>query len=207
MLPVRVLIVDDHEVVRTGVRALLEAVDSVRVVGEAEDVEGAVALVGSLAPDVVILDLRLGSQSGLEACRQILRSRPATRVLMLSAHCDEEAAAEAISMGAAGFLLKRSTGRELVRAVKAARRSEAIIDAEVARRLSVAAARGLASDRMSEHEHELARMIATGLTNAEIATRLGVPEASVKISLSRLYARLGVTHRAQLPARLAELAG
>ncbi len=205
MLPIRVLIVDDYEVVRAGLRALLSGVDRVLVVGEAEDAGEAVTLADDLAPDVVVLDLRLGTHSGLDACRQIIERRPSTRVLVLSAYCDVHAAAEALSLGAAGFLLKRSSGRALIRAVKASAQSEAIVDAEVARRLSATAARAMMAAGMRDDERNLAQMIADGMTNAAIAARLGVPEASVKASLRRLFTHLGVAHRAEVAARLAEI--
>lgn len=201
---IRLLIVDDHEIVRAGLRALFDTVARVEVVGEAETARSAVTLTRSLAPDVVLLDLRLGHASGIEVCRRILEAKPATRVVILTAYPDARAAAEALTAGATGFLVKRTSGRSLVRAVKALDRGEAMIDAEVARRLVAVSPRSTAP-RLAEAEQQLARLVAAGLTNVQIANRLGASVPTVKSRLARLFAHLEVAHRSEVPARLSEL--
>jgi DNA-binding NarL/FixJ family response regulator len=198
----RVLVVDDHEVVRAGLRALLDSVRGLSVVGEAETAPEAVRAARQLTPDVVVMDYRLGDGSGIDACRDILAERPATRVLILTAFPDEMAAAAALRVGAAGFLLKRTTGDGLIQAVKGAS-SERIVDADVLGRMVSGADHGTGA--LSYAERELADLVAAGLTNAQIATRLGSPSATVKSQVSRLLARLGAVHRSELAARLAEL--
>lgn len=203
--PVRLLVVDDHEVVRAGLRALFDVVDRVEVVGEADDTATALAELDRTAPDVVLMDLRLGHESGVEACRAILARRPSTRVLLLSAYADERAAAQALEAGAAGFLLKRSSGQAIIRAVKGIRDPDAIVDLELLRRLAGAMHPSVSIEPLTPHERELARLVAEGLTNRQIAARLGSPEATVKAQVSRLLARLGLANRVEVRARLTVL--
>ena len=203
--PIRLLIVDDHEVVRAGLRALFDVVDRVEVVGEAEDTATALAELDRTDPDVVLMDLRLGDESGVDACRAILARRPPTRVLLLSAYADERAAAQALGAGASGFLLKRSSGQAIIRAVKGVRDPDAIVDLEVMRRLAGALHPSVSIEPLTPHERELARLVAEGFTNREIAARLGSPEATVKAQVSRLLARLGLANRGEVGARLAAL--
>jgi len=203
--PIRLLIVDDHEVVRAGLRALFGTVARVEVIGEAEDTAGAVEAVRNLGPDVVLMDVRLGEESGVDACRAILAIRPTARVILLSAFSDEVAAAEALRAGAVGYLLKRSSVQAVIRAVKGVGGPEAILDVEVALRLVGATAVRNEPAHLTEHERELARLVALGLTNHEIAERMQAPEATVKAQVSRLLAHLDLTHRAEVAARLANL--
>lgn len=198
----RILVVDDHEVVRAGLRALLDSVPGLSVIGEADTELEAVRAARQLTPDVVVMDLRLGDGSGIGACRDIVAERPETRVLILTAFPDEIAAAAALRAGAAGFLLKRTTGDGLIQAVKGAS-SERIVDAEVLRRIVSGTDHG--SVTLAPAERELAGLVAGGLTNADIAARLGLPSATVKSQVSRLLARLGATNRSELAARLIEL--
>jgi len=198
--PLRLLIVDDHEIVREGLRALFATVSNVEVVGEAEAAAEAVARAVALAPDVVIMDNRLGDESGTTACREIMARLPATRVIILTAYPDEMAAVAALRAGAAGFLLKRTTGDALIQAVKGGA-SEGVVDADLLRRLLGASERP--SDRLTDADRHLAELVADGLTNADIAARLGVPAATVKSQVSRLLARLGAANRAEIAALLA----
>ena len=198
----RILVVDDHEVVRAGLRALLESVRGLSVVGEAATAPEAIRAARQLTPDVVVMDYRLGDGSGISACRDIVAERPATRVLILTAFPDEMAAAAALRVGAAGFLLKRTTGDGLIQAVKGAS-SERIVDADVLGRMVSGTDHGTVA--LSTAERELADLVAAGLTNAQIAARMGSPSATVKSQVSRLLARLGAVHRSELAARLTEL--
>jgi DNA-binding NarL/FixJ family response regulator len=202
---IRLLIVDDHEVVRAGLRSLFDRVGRVEVVGEAADLKTAVEASVRLAPDVALVDLRLGADSGVEVCRRIMAAAPATRVLILTAYADEVAAAAAVSAGARGFLLKGMRGRDLIRAVKGSDGPATVIDAGVARRMLGHEPSGPPAVALGAAETDLAGLIADGMTNHAIAERSGTPEATVKAQVSRLLARLGVVHRSEVPARLAAL--
>lgn len=198
--PLRVLIVDDHEIVREGLRALFATVRSVRVVGEAASASDALTQSLALGPDVVVMDERLGEASGITACREIMAALPTTRVIILTAYANEVAVAAALRAGAAGFLLKQSSGDSLIRAVKGAA-TEGVVDAGLLR-LLIGGTDG-ALDRLTEPERQLAGLVAEGLTNADIARALGVPGATAKSQVSRLLARLGATHRSEVAAILA----
>ncbi len=200
---IRLMVVDDHEIVRAGLRALFEGVERVDLVAEASTGAEAMALAAELRPHVVLLDLRLDGESGLDVCRALLAADPSMRVILLSAYADALAAGEAIQAGAVGFLLKRATSHSLVRAVKGLDRSEMILDRDIARSLI-----GPASHpALLDWELEFAGMLAGGLTNPEIAERTGQPIATVKAQVSRLMVRVGVDHRADVPHRVAELTG
>ncbi len=198
----RIVVVDDHEIVREGLRALLDSVPGLEVVGEAETASGAVRVVRQLVPDVVVMDNRLGDGSGISACRDIMAERPQTRVLVLTAFPDELAAAAALRAGAAGFLLKKITGDALIKAVTGTS-SEMVIDADLLRRLAGAVDHNPVT--LTRAERMLAALVADGLTNADIAGRLRIPVATVKSQVSHLLAHLGVACRSEISARLAEL--
>lgn len=196
----RVLLVDDHEIVLEGLRALLEGVARVDVVGQVSTSAEAVCAARALSPDVIVLDNQLGDGSGVAACRKIKAENSRVRIVMLTAYPDEMVAAAALRAGASAFLLKRSGGDGLIRAVKGTG-TEVLVDAELVARL--------ASDRdrcvLSRQELELAHLVEAGLTNGGIAARLGASEATVKSQISRLLAHLGVAHRSEVAKRLAEI--
>jgi two-component system, NarL family, response regulator DevR len=198
----RVLLVDDHEIVLEGLRALLENVARVEVVGQASTSAEAVSAARDLEPDVVVLDNRLGDGSGVAACRRIKAANQHVRVVMLTAYSDETAAAAALRAGASAFLLKRSGGDSLIRAVKGTD-TESLVDAELLTRLAVDRDR----DRclLTIQELALAHLVEAGLTNGGIAERLGASEATVKSQISRLLAHLGVARRSEVGRRLAEI--
>jgi two-component system response regulator DevR len=198
----RVLLVDDHEIVLEGLRALLENVARVEVVGQACSSAEAVTAAADLRPDVIVLDNRLGDGSGVAACRTIKAADPRVRVVMLTAYSDETAAAAALRAGASAFLLKRSGGDSLIRAVKGTD-TEVLVDAELLTRL--AADRNRGRRFLTAPELELAHLVEAGLTNSEIAERLGSSEASVKSQISRLLAHLDVARRSEVAGRLAEI--
>ena len=205
--PLRLLIVDDHEVVREGLRAIFESVARVEVVGEAAGVAEAAEAARACQPDVALVDLRLAGESGVDACRAIRDEVPDARVIVLTAFDDEHQAAAALSAGAAGFLLKTASAGTLVRAVKGAGASPGaiVIDATIARRLVEHAQHELGTCPLDPCDTILAQLVAAGLTNHEIAARIGAPEATVKARISRLLARLGLDHRTEVAARLAWL--
>jgi two-component system, NarL family, response regulator DevR len=196
----RVLLVDDHEIVLEGLRALLEGVARVEVVGQVSTAAEAVSAARMLLPDVIVLDNQLGDGSGVAACRKIKSENSRVRVVMLTAYVDATVAAAALRAGASAFLLKRSGGDSLIRAVKGTD-TEVLVDAELLSRL--------ASDRdrcvLGVQELVLAHLVRAGLTNGAIAGRLGASEATVKSQVSRLLAHLGVAHRSEVSKRLAEI--
>ena len=199
----RVLLVDDHDIVLEGLRSLLETVGRVEVVGQAYSAAEAVDAARELRPDVVVLDNQLGDGSGVAACRRIKADNDAVRVVMLTAFTDETAAAAALRAGASAFLLKRSGSDSLIRAVKGTD-SETLVDTELLSRLAAPHER----DRccLTDQEFALARLVEAGLTNGEIAARLEASEATVKSQVSRLLAHLGISRRSEVARRLVEMA-
>jgi DNA-binding NarL/FixJ family response regulator len=197
---IRVLIVDDHEVVREGLRTFLELQDGVEVVGEAGDGEAAVAAVGELEPDVVLMDLVMPRLDGVGAMRELRARDSRARVIVLTSFTDDAKLLPAIQAGAAGYLLKNVRPAELARAVRAAHAGEALLDPAVAARLVEAIAQPsqvARDDDLTPREREILTHIARGLSNKRIAFELGVSEKTVKNHVSHVLAKLGVTDRTQ----------
>jgi two-component system response regulator DevR len=207
----RVLLVDDHEIVREGLQALIDANDDMEVVGQAGTVEDAVRRVGFDDPDVVVLDVRLPDGSGVEACREIRARFPQVKVLMLTSFADEEALLAAIMAGAAGYVLKRIKGRELVDSIRRVGNGESLLDPDMTERL-FKRLRGDEPDdpvlaRLSPQERSILEHIAEGKTNRQIAEDMFLAEKTVKNYVSNLLAKLGMARRteaAALAARLTE---
>jgi DNA-binding NarL/FixJ family response regulator len=200
--PIRVLIVDDHGVVREGLRTFLELQDGIDVVGEAADGEEALDRVAELRPDVVVMDLVMPKLDGVGAMRELQRLAHAPRVLVLTSFLDDERLMPAIEAGAAGYLLKNVAPAELARAVRAAHAGEAMLDPTVAARLveriagrERAASTGL--DELTRREREVLECIARGRSNKQIAVELGVAEKTVKTHVGHLLAKLDVADRTQ----------
>lgn len=200
--PVRVLIVDDHEVVREGLKGLLRRVPGMEVVGEAASVAEAVERAATLAPDVVVLDVRLPDGNGVEACREIRSQRPATGVLMLTSYSDDEALFQAILAGAAGYLLKQVHGQDLVSAVRTVARGGSLLDPAVTRsvfeRLRRPPSDPLAE--LSEQERRILELVAEGKTNREIADVVYLSDKTVKHHVSNILAKLEVARRSEAAA-------
>jgi DNA-binding NarL/FixJ family response regulator len=200
---IRILIADDHAVVREGLRAFLELQDGLDVVGEAGD--GAEALVEAerLRPDVVLMDLVMPRLDGVGAMRELRRRMPEVRVIVLTSFLDDDRLLPAVQAGAAGYLLKDVEPCELARAVRAAHAGEAMLDPAVAARLVEAIADGQASaaaeerERLTRREREVLELIARGRSNKRIAFELGISEKTVKAHVGRLLAKLGVADRTQ----------
>jgi two-component system, NarL family, response regulator LiaR len=199
---IRVLIVDDHAVVREGLRAFLELQDGLEVVGEAGDGEEAVAEATRLKPDVVLMDLVMPKLDGVGAMRQLRELVPTARVVVLTSFLEDERLLPAIQAGAAGYLLKNTEPAELARAVRAAQAGDAIIDPTVAAHLvsALASDRRAArdpADQLTRREREVLELIVRGRSNKRIALELGIAEKTVKTHVGHVLAKLGVTDRTQ----------
>ncbi|MEU3307062.1 response regulator [Nocardiopsis sp. NPDC055551] len=192
--PIRLLITDDHPVVRDGIRGMFAADPGFDVVGEASDGARAVELARSLEPDVILMDLRMPGTSGVEAIRELARLGVPSRVLVLTTYATDGDVGPAIEAGATGYLLKDALPEELTRAVRSAARGETVLSPSVATRL-VGRVRS-PSVSLSDRELEILRLIADGSTNREAAARLFVSEATVKTHVLHIYAKLGVNDRA-----------
>jgi DNA-binding NarL/FixJ family response regulator len=193
--PIRLLLVDDHPVVRDGLRGIFADDPAIVVVGEASDGAEALAVVERRAVDVVLMDLRMPGMGGVEAIRAIRVASPQTRVLVLTTYDGDRDVLPAIEAGATGYLLKDAPREELVRAVQATARGEAVLSPAVAGRL-MGQVRGPAGAALSEREREVLALIAQGSSNSAIAAALFISEATVKTHLLHLYAKLGVRDRA-----------
>jgi len=210
MSEIRVMLVDDHEIVRQGLRSLLERRENLRVVAEAGTVEEAVAAAAETQPDVVVMDVRLPDGTGIEACREIRAARPETRVLMLTSYADDEAVYAAILAGAASYMLKQTRGRELVAAIEAVARGESLLDPAVTQsvltRMREMAGGGHKDklSELSEQERRILGLIAEGKTNREIAATIFLSEKTVKNYVSTILSKLGMERRAQAAAFLAD---
>ncbi len=210
MATIRVMLVDDHEIVRQGLRALLERREHVQVVAEAGTVAEAVEAGIRVRPDVIVMDVRLPDGTGIEACRDIRAECPETRVLMLTSYADDDAVSAAIVAGADGYLLKQTRGREVVSAIEAVARGESLLDPAVtstvrARMRDMAA--GKHQDKLaelSEQERRILSLIAEGKTNREIAATVFLAEKTVKNYVSTILSKLGMERRAQAAAYLAD---
>jgi DNA-binding NarL/FixJ family response regulator len=197
-----VLLVDDHAVVREGLRTFLDLQDGLEVVGEAEDGQQAVREAERLKPDVILMDLVMPKLDGVGAMRALRQRLPGARVIVLTSFADDEKLLPAIQAGAAGYLLKNVQPKELARAVRAAHAGEALLDPMVAARLveaiaQPAGASDAPSERLTPREHEVLELIGRGLSNKRIALELGVSEKTVKTHVGHVLAKLGVSDRTQ----------
>jgi len=206
--PLRVVLVDDHEVVRNGIKSLLAETPDVSVVGEAGTVKDAIERAVWARPDVVIMDVRLPDGSGIEATREIRARLPNTQVLMLTTFSDDEALFASIMAGAAGYVLKQIKGADLVRAVQTVGRGESLLDPAVTKGLLDRLRRGkhLLKDerlaRLSAQEERILEMIAEGKTNREIGEKLHLAEKTVKNYVTSILSKLEVARRAEAAAYL-----
>ncbi len=204
--PIRVLIVDDHEVVRVGLLTVLSRQDSISVVGEASTVTGAIREAGALKPDVVLMDVRLSGGSGVDACRAIRDSCPATRVLFLTSYQDDEAVLAAVVGGAAGYLLKQVNAEELLRAIHAVAQGQSILDPAITRPLLIRMrSQGEEASKppqaaLSSQQHRVLALVAEGKTNKEIGSSLELSDKTVKNYIRFIFQKLKVSRRAQAAA-------
>ncbi|WP_084517476.1 response regulator transcription factor [Microtetraspora niveoalba] len=203
MKPIRVLLVDDHAAFRAGLRALLRAVEDVEVADEAASGEQAVALVSGTQPDVVLMDLAMPGMGGVAATERIVRDHPHVRVLVLSMSHDDDSVLAAVRAGARGYVLKGARRAELVRSIQAVAEGEAIFGPALAARLTDYFSRGTAGaggeerfPELTRREREILGMIASHLTNPQIAARLSLSQKTVRNHVSSIFTKLGVADRA-----------
>ena len=207
--PLRVLLVDDHEVVRSGVKALLQATDDIVVTAEAGSVREAIDEADRTRPDVVVMDVRLVDGSGIEATREIRAKHPKTSVVMLTSFADDEALFASIMAGASGYVLKQVKGGELVRAIRTVGKGESLLDPAVTSAVLERLRRGkhLLKDeklaRLSPQEERILSLVADGKTNKEICEELNLAEKTVKNYVSSILSKLEVARRAEAAAYLA----
>jgi two-component system response regulator DevR len=207
--PLRVMLVDDHEVVRDGIRAMLAAEDDIHVTGEAGTVQEAIDEADRTKPDVVVMDVRLADGSGIEATRQIRADHPSTSVLMLTSFADDEALFASIMAGASGYVLKQVRSGELVRAIRAVGAGKSLLDPSVTTAVLNRLRKGkhLMRDerlaRLSPQEERILSLIADGRTNRDVGEELQLAEKTEKNYVSSILSKLEVARRAEAAAYLA----
>ncbi len=203
---VRILIADDHSVVRAGLRALLERQGHFRVVGEAASGEEAITKAQELQPDIAVLDIRMPGVSGIEACRQIVQKVPGCKVIMLTSYAEDELLFTAIQAGASGYLLKRIGDNELVQAVERVSRGEGMLDPAMTSavfaemRKANQAQQAAAFNDLTSQEMAVLALVAEGLTNRQIAVKLYLGEGTVRNYVSSVLSKIGVSNRAEAAA-------
>ena len=210
MPKIRVMLVDDHEVVRLGIAGALEAESDFSIVGQAADGESSVQMATVLQPDVVLMDILLPGIDGIEACRQIKEASPRTYVVMLTSHTKQEAVLAAIMAGACGYLLKNTAPRAIVSAIRSAAAGESMLDPAVTGRI-LDQIRRLVEEQedneisaLSAREKEVLELIAEGLTNTDIAERLVLSPNTVRNHVSRVFGKLGLSRRSEAAAFFAK---
>jgi DNA-binding NarL/FixJ family response regulator len=191
---IRVLVVDDHQLVRAGLITLLEAAADIQVAGEAADGRQALAAAKAASPDVVLMDLSMPVLDGVAATRLLLAELPRTRVVALTSFSDRQRVTDVLAAGATGYVLKDSRPDDLLAAVRAAADGHVPLDPRVAAALLPAREVPLA-DQLSEREKQVLRLVAAGLANKQIARRLGIAESTVKVHTGNIFRRIGVTDR------------
>lgn len=204
MAKIRLLVVDDHEVVRVGLKALLSAEEDMEVVGEAATAQEAERLAAELRPDVVIMDVRLPLESGLEACQTIRRRHPRTRVVMLTSYVSEELVAQALRMGASGYVLKNVDSTELLETIRAAYAGKTVLDpaaaCQVMARLGPEASpeEDPSFKELTSRELQIMALVARGKSNREIASILHLSEGTVRNYVSSIMDKLGLRNRIEV---------
>jgi len=195
---IRVLIADDHAVVRSGLEQLIATAGDMELVGTAGDGADAVAVAARTAPDIVLMDLAMPGVDGVEATRRIVAARPTSQVVVLTSFSDRQRILDALDAGAAGYVLKHADPDELLGAIRATHEGGAALDPKAARvLLDRQRTAPTAPGSLSEREIEVLRLVAGGLANKHIARRLGIAERTVKAHLTRIFQRIGVTDRTQ----------
>ncbi|NOU10871.1 MAG: response regulator transcription factor [Nitrospira sp.] len=203
---IRVLLVDDHEVIRVGLRTVLGQTQGIAVVGEAGTMAEAVQQAQRVKPDVILMDVRLPDGSGVDACREILGALPGTRVIFLTSYADDDSVLAAVLAGAHGYVLKEIDSPALLEAIRSVAKGQSILDAHVTER-ALRWLRGLhdlpatsGTDQLSTQEERVVALVAEGKTNKEIAAALGLSDKTVKNYLANVFQKLRITRRAQAAA-------
>jgi DNA-binding NarL/FixJ family response regulator len=193
---IRVLLVDDHQLLRDSLRSLLDGQDDITVVGAAGDGAQALTAAAETRPDVVLMDLSMPRMGGVEATRRLLQQQPGTQVVVLTSFPDQELIFDSVQAGAVGYLLKDAAPEKVVAAVRSAAAGESPLDGRVARTLLT---RGQSSGQatLTDREREVLRLVARGLANKQIARHLGIAERTVKAHLTSAFQRIGATDRTQ----------
>jgi two-component system, NarL family, response regulator DevR len=205
-----ILLVDDHEVVRIGLKSLLERHPQFTVVGEAGSAREALEQVANLKPEVVIMDIRLPGTSGIEACEEIVNKFPGTKVIMLTSYAEDEMLFSAIRAGASGYILKQIGSDDLVKALEAVSRGEALLDPAVTQRVFQEVRRAVKEEEasafahLSQQEKHVLLLVSEGKTNREIAKALFLGEGTVRNYVSSILSKLGVNNRAEAAAYAVE---
>lgn len=201
MTTLKVVVVDDHEVVRMGLRLALEDVEYVSIVGEAASAREALAVCKAQQPDIVIMDIRMPDGSGIDACREIVAALPRTRVIMLTSFADDDLIADAIQAGAVGYVLKRGGTAELLQALEAVRQGAALLDPDVTRRVLAMMRRKDETTNpfrdLTSRELEVLSLLAQGKTNAEIADAFVLSEKTIRNHVSSILDKLGLANRVE----------
>ncbi len=206
----RIILVDDHEVVRLGLKSLLERHPQFEVVGEAGSARDALEQVAATEPDVVVMDIRLPGTSGIEACEQIVDQYPNTKVIMLTSYAEDEMLFSAIRAGASGYVLKQIASEELIKAIEAVGRGEALLDPAVTQRVFQEVRRAVKEEEasafahLSQQEKHVLLLVSEGKTNREIAKNLFLGEGTVRNYVSSILSKLGVNNRAEAAAYAVE---
>jgi two-component system response regulator DevR len=206
----RILLVDDHEVVRLGLKALIDRRRDMEVVAEADSAEEAITKALAFRPDSIVMDIRLGGGSGIDACREIMAQLPATKIVMLTSYAEDEVLFAAIRAGAAGYVLKQAGGHDVLRALEAVGQGQALLDPALTERV-FAQVRRAAHDQeatafsmLSEQERRVLALVAKGKTNHEIAQGLHLGEGTVRNYVSNILGKLSVANRAEAAAYATE---
>lgn len=206
----RIVLVDDHEIVRIGLKALLDRHASFEVVGEAASARDAIDQTASLKPDVVVMDIRLPGTSGIDACEEIVKRFPETKVLMLTSYAEDEMLFSAIRAGASGYVLKQIGGDELIKALEAVASGEGLLDPAVTQRVFREVRRAVREEEasafanLSQQEKHVLQLVSEGKTNREIAKALFLGEGTVRNYVSSILSKLGVNNRAEAAAYAVE---
>jgi DNA-binding NarL/FixJ family response regulator len=206
MANLRILLVDDHEVVRLGLKSLIERHAGFEVVAEAASQHEAVQKALTYDPDIVVMDIRLAGGSGIEACEQIMAQRPSTKIIMLTSYAEDEMLFSAIRAGAVGYVLKQVGGNDVIRAIEAAARGEATLDPSLTQRIfdemrrSIKQEEATAFNELTSQEMHVLALIAEGKTNREIAQTLYLSEGTVRNYVSGILSKLQVSNRAEAAA-------
>lgn len=206
MANLRILLVDDHEVVRLGLKSLIERHAGFEVVAEAASQQEAVQKALAIEPDIVVMDIRLAGGSGIEACEEITTQRPSTKIIMLTSYAEDEMLFSAIRAGAVGYVLKQVGGNDVIRAIEAAARGEATLDPTLTQRVfdemrrSIKQEEATAFSELTSQEMHVLSLIAEGKTNREIAQTLYLSEGTVRNYVSGILSKLQVSNRAEAAA-------